>query len=79
MEPVEKPYQCPWVGPVALSFITRAETAPEFTACPPLSSLNKLLQQQETQLTAQRLLTHLFYDFNTASQRGAHRSPTGCV
>lgn len=74
---MEKPDQCPWVGPVARSFITRAETAPEFTACPPLSSLNKLLQQQETQLTTQTLLTHLFYDFNTVTQRGAHRTRLG--
>lgn len=34
--------------PPARSFITRSEAAPEYTACPPLSSLSKLLQQQES-------------------------------
>lgn len=49
---------------------------PKYTACPPLSSLNKLLQQQETQLTTQTLLARLFYYFDPVTQRGADKSPT---
>lgn len=62
--------------PPARSFITRSEAAPKYTACPPLSSLNKLLQQQETQLTTQTLLTRLFYYFDPVTERGADKSPT---